>query len=179
MSKAHLLLTAALTFVFHSFAIAAIPTNGTTGPGADDGLITLVYDPASGNLSLDAAGKELTALEVKSVGANFSNHAGSHPLMLNGLFDIYTPAKLFVLKPAPNQFGDTNFGNILPTGMTKDQIGADLTASGALYPSGGLGTVDLMYVPEPSSLYLLAIGSMSLLRARRPRRVGSIKRQPA
>ncbi len=170
MSVTRIFLTLALAFAFHSFANGAIPTNGAVGPGADDGIITLVYDPADGNLSLDAAGKELTAIEIKSAGNNFSNQLGARPLILNGLFDIYVPAKLFVLKPFPNQFGDTDFGKILPKGMTKDQIGADLTVSGALYPSGGLGTVDLMYVPEPSSLGLMAIGLAGLFGARRQRR---------
>lgn len=170
MSVTRIYLTLAIALAFHSFATAAVPTDGMVGPGADDGIITLVYDPADGNLSLDTAGKQLTALEVKSAGNNFSNHTDSRPLMLNGLFDVYVPSKLFWLKPAPNQFGDTNFGKILPKGMTKDQIGADLTVSGALYPSGGLGTVDLMYVPEPSSLGLMTIGLAGLFGARRQRR---------
>ncbi len=164
MRKAQVLFSVALVLLCGSFAKAAVPTNGSVGAGADDGLITLVYDPANGSLSLDAAGKELTALEVLSAGSNFK---GAKPAQVNGLFDVFTPAKFFILKPGNARFGDQDFGTALAPGLTKDQVGADLTVSGALFPSGGLGTVDLMYVPEPSSMGLLSLGLLGLIRARR------------
>lgn len=164
MRKAQVLFSVALVLLCGSFAKAAIPTNATVGAGADDGVISLIYDPANGSLSLDAAGKELTALEVLSAGSNFK---GAKPEQVNGLFDVFTPAKFFILKPGTARFGDQNFGAALAPGMSKEAIGADLTVTGALFPQGGLGTVDLMYVPEPSSMGLLSLGLLGLIRARR------------
>lgn len=160
MRKAQVLFSAALVLICGTIASAAIPTTGKTG----DDIITLIYDPADGKLSLDAAGKQLTALEVLSAGSNFT---GAKPAQVSGLFDVFTPAKFFVLKPGDARFGDQDFGAPMKAGLSMDAVAADLSVSGALFPQGGLGSVDLMYVPEPSSMGLLGLGLLGLIRARR------------
>lgn len=140
-----------LSLLMAANATAACPTPfppcNPTG-SIDDDIISMVYDPADGSLALDAAGKQLTALEIVSAGGNFH---GTRPPQAVGLFDVFTNKKLFVLRPT-NPFGDEEFGAILPLGLTREQVTADLAVSGALWPRGGLGTVDFVYAPEPSML---------------------------
>ena len=56
------------------------------------------------------------------------------------------------------EFGDTTFGVVLPAGLSRDTVLNDLTVVGSLAGGGDLGEVDLVYVPEPSSVVLLALG---------------------
>ncbi len=175
MRKSGVLFAIFLALAGGDLANAAIMTNGVIGPGPDDGLITLVYNPADGNLSIDAAGKEITALEIRSQGQNVIS---VHPANRHSLIESWSPSKMFILKSTANRFVDLDLG-ILRANMTKEEVGADLTVSGALYPSGGLGTalgtVDLMYVPEPSSTGLLCAAAICVLGAYRQRRTDSIK----
>lgn len=164
------LLTVAMLLMSIASAPAACPLPfpapacGNPGATVGDEIISMVYDPADGSLSLDAAGKQLTALEVFSTGGLFQ---GTKPPQAVGLFDLFTNKKLFVLKPT-NPMGDEAFGKILPVGLTKEQIAADLIVSGALWPRGGLGTVDLVYVPEPNStLAMIAVLGLASARGRR------------
>ena len=43
----------------------------------------------------------------------------------------------------------------------------DLTVVGSLAGGGDLGNVDLIYIPEPSTLLLLALGLLGILACRR------------
>ncbi|MCA9167395.1 MAG: PEP-CTERM sorting domain-containing protein, partial [Planctomycetales bacterium] len=80
-------------------------------------------------------------------------------------FDVFTPTKYFLLKT--DGIGDTDLGNVLPAGLSRDALGADLTVQGSLKPSGGLGIVSLYLVPEPSSVLLLEFGLLGMLGLRR------------
>ncbi len=143
-----------------------LPPCGITTGSVDDDIISMVYDPADGSLSLDAAGKQLTALEIVSSGGQFQ---GTKPPQVVGLFDLFTNKKLFVLRPT-NPFEDEAFGAILPKGLTREQVTADLVVSGALWPRGALGTVDFIYVPEPSAMAMVACGGLGLAAAVRPQK---------
>ena len=50
------------------------------------------------------------------------------------------------------------FGNAAQTGLSEQFMLDDLTVVGSLAGGGDLGEVDLVYVPEPASALLLAIG---------------------
>ena len=142
---------------------ASIGKGGLIG----DGQTSLVYDPASGELSVDApAGKELTSLNITSAGGNFT---GNKPAALDGAFDNFAAENLFKATFG-GSFGSISFGSVLPVGLTEDDVAADLSAVGSLAGGGALGDVDLIYVPEPSTVTLVMLGLLGwhllLLRTR-------------
>ena len=130
---------------------AAINKEGTLG----DGQTSLVYDTGTGELSVDApAGKELTSINITSGGAKF---IGNKPAALDGAFDNFAADNVFKATFG-GSFGSISFGNVLPVGLGEDEVAADLSAVGSLAGGGDLGEVDLVYVPEPSSVFLLLAG---------------------
>ena len=64
-------------------------------------------------------------------------------------------------------FGPLSFGNVAQTGLSEDFIRNDLTIVGSLFGGGDLGPVDIIYIPEPSSLVLLLLAAFALLARRR------------
>ena len=55
-------------------------------------------------------------------------------------------------------------------GLSEEFVAADLRVVGSLAGGGGLGDVDLIYVPEPSTLALLGIALAAMLPIRLRRR---------
>ena len=126
---------------------AEVPLIGELG----DERVTLIYDPMDGNLSLDAAGRKITTLEILSDGAVF---LGIKPEVLTESFDVYQPKKLF--KMDAKGFGDLDFGPAVLKDLPGPVLARDLTVEGSFHPEGDLGVVDLMLVPEPSGCFLAA-----------------------
>jgi hypothetical protein len=62
-----------------------------------------------------------------------------------------------------SSFGSLTFGNVAQTGLSKDFVRNDLTVIGSLAGGGDLGAVDLIYVPEPSTMLLAMCGLLGLL----------------
>ena len=57
-------------------------------------------------------------------------------------------------------FASLSFGNVAQAGLAEPFLLDDLTVVGSLAGGGDLGPVDLIYVPEPSTLLLVAWGLM-------------------
>ena len=134
---------------------AAIGRGGQPG----DGQTSLVYDVSSGVLSVDPpAGKELTSINISSAGSKF---IGDTPTVLDGAFDNFAANNVFKATFG-GSFGDITFGAVLPVGLSQSDVADDLSAVGSLAGGGDLGDVDLIFVPEPTTLILLVIGLMSL-----------------
>jgi hypothetical protein len=55
-------------------------------------------------------------------------------------------------------FGSMNFGNVAQAGLPEAFLMRDLTIAASLAAGGDLGSVELVYVPEPSSALLLSVG---------------------
>ena len=133
---------------------AAVKEDGNVG----DGQTSLVYDVGSGELSVDApAGKELTSINVTSAGSMFT---GDKPAVLDGAFDNFAADNLFKATFG-GSFGSISFGNVLPSGLSEEAVSADLSAVGSLAGGGDLSEVDLVYIPEPSTMMLLGFGIAS------------------
>ena len=60
-------------------------------------------------------------------------------------------------------FGAISFGQVAESGLSEELLLSDLTVIGSLAGGGTLGEVDLIYVPEQSTLLLAAIGSVVTL----------------
>ena len=164
MRKIQIVLGLALVACFSCVANAAISLDGKL----DDDIVTLVYDPANGNLSIDnpyvaaAEAKPVTTLEIVSASGVFT---GTRPPQLNGLFDVFNAGKMFKLDPAG--FEDLDFGPAMTAGLDS-MLGDDLTVSGSFLGGGAL-EIDMMIVPEPSSMVMLALGVLGLVSIRRKR----------
>ena len=135
---------------------ASVARGGDSG----DGQTSIVYDPATGELSVDpATGKELTSINITSAGSKF---IGDKPTALDGAFDNFAGDNLFKATFG-GSFGNISFGNVLPAEMSEVDVSADLSVVGSLAGGGDLGEVDLVYIPEPSTLLMTFLAAISVL----------------
>ena len=57
-----------------------------------------------------------------------------------------------------SSFGSISFGAVAQTALAESFVLNDWTVVGSVAGGGDLGSVDLIYVPEPSACALLALG---------------------
>ncbi len=136
-------------------------TQKPTNPGA----VTLIYDPSTGNYSLNGGGEKITTWEHKDAGGLF-NCDNLSDGTLPGLFDVCNGDKLFKLDS--EGFESIDFGNILPLGMGPDEVMGIGAIGGSMLPDGSLDRNDpnspyLLWIPEPSSMTILVLGLMGML----------------
>ena len=117
----------------------------------NDGQTSVVYDAGTGEVKVDApAGKELTSVNITSAGSLF---IGDKPAVLDGAFDNFGGDNIFKATFG-GSFGSISFGNVLESGLAEEAVAGDLSVVGSLAGGGDLGDVDLIYIPEPSSMLL-------------------------
>jgi hypothetical protein len=144
---------------------ALAPRDGIRG----DGQTSIVYNPATGELALDApATTQLTSINIDSASGIFT---GAPAQNLGGSFDNDADNNIFKATFG-SSFGSLSFGNVAQPGLAESFLLSDLTVVGSLAGGGALGDVDLIYVPEPTalllvSLALLSIGGVQLAKGRR------------
>ena len=143
---------------------AAIVGSGTIG----DGQASITYDVSTGEVGVDApAGTELTSINIDSAAGIFTGDAAQN---LGGSFDNDADNNIFKATFG-SSFGSLSFGNVAKTGLSEAQVMNDLTVVGSLAGGGDLGSVDLIYVPEPSAMILLAMGLIGMWSIRLRRRI--------
>jgi hypothetical protein len=130
---------------------AAVQPNGRL----EDGQTSMVYDAVSGEVSVDTpAGVELTSINIDSAAGIFTGDAAAN---LGGSFDNDADHNIFKATFGTS-FGSLSFGNVAQAGLSEAFLLDDLAVVGSLAGGTGLGPVDLVYLPEPTSLCLLALG---------------------
>ena len=108
--------------------------------------------------------EERIAKNIDSAAAIFTGDPAQN---LGGSFDNDADDNIFKATFG-GSFGSLSFGNVAQIGLSEDFVLNDLTVSGALDVGGGLGDVDLIYIPEPSSIVSVLLG-MGLVTAKRRR----------
>ena len=143
------------------------PYAALTGPGDEgDEHTSLVYDAATGELKIDSPdGADLTSINIVSAGSRF---IGDKPAVLDGAFDNFAADNIFKATFG-GSFGDISFGSALPAGLSEADVMSDLAAVGSLAGGGDLGNVDLVYIPEPSSVVLMSLAAFILIASHRRR----------
>ncbi len=129
---------------------AAVAPGGARG----DGQTSVVYNPATGELAVDApAAVQLTSINIDSAGRVFT---GAPAQNLGGSFDNDGDNNIFKATFG-SSFGSLSFGNVAQPGLSQSFLLADLSVVGSLAGGGALGNVDLMYIPEPASMVLFGL----------------------
>ena len=92
------------------------------------------------------------------LGARFDNDGGC--------FGLVSDNRIFAATFG-GSFGSLSFDSVAQTGLSKEFVANDLTVSGTLAGGGDLGEVDLIFIPEPSTLILAAMAIIVVLSGRR------------
>ena len=154
-------------------------TGNFTGAAAGNltdtvGTPNLVYDPATGNVTIDAEGLAITSFQFENGDDSFVISEYNSPQDIGaGIF-----FGLSFEEVAAGVIGDTDanavgitglfdFGDIFATGLDQAGLEAYLTTAFWGTSGSGSGEFDLVLVPEPSSLALLGLGGLLLVRRRR------------
>ena len=111
------------------------------------------------------AGTELTSINIDSAAGMFTGNGAQN---LGGSFDNDSDNNIFKATFG-SSFGSLSFGLVAQSGLSEDFVANDLTVVGSLAGGGDLGAVDLIYIPEPSTLELLGLGLIGVLATRRRR----------
>jgi hypothetical protein len=139
---------------------AAVGIGGTHG----DSQTSIIYNPSTGELSVDApSGTELTSINIDSAAGIFTANPADN---LGGSFDNDADNNIFKATFG-SSFDSLSFGNVAQPGLSEEFVSNDLSVIGSLDGGGSLGDVDLIYVPEPSAICLLACGIIGTIAARR------------
>jgi hypothetical protein len=157
------IIAAQVAAIYLTGPYSAIQPGGET----NDGQTSVVYNPTTGEVAVDApSGVELTSINIESAAGIFTGDAAQN---LGGSFDNDADNNIFKATFG-SSFGSISFGNVAQAGLSQDVLLNDLTVVGSLAGGGALGDVDLIYVPEPTSLALIGLGLFATLIVRVRRR---------
>jgi hypothetical protein len=144
-----------LTGQYGAIQIGGVPADSQTSVG---------YNAQTGEVWVDApVGTELTSINIDSASGIFTGDPAQN---LGGSFDNDGDNNIFKATFG-SIFGTLSVGRVAATGLSEQFVSDDLTVVGSLAGGGGLGDVDLLYVPvpEPSTLFFLTLALLGMCAA--------------
>ena len=131
----------------------------------DDGDFSVLYDARTGEIGLDVPfGFEVTSMAVQSASSIFTADPAEN---LGGSLDHDRVDSIFKATIG-DVFGSVSFGSVGQPGLSESFLLGDLTVLGTTRGGGGVGDtvsplgpsapVDLVYIPEPSTLVGVFMG---------------------
>jgi hypothetical protein len=157
--------------------------------------VTLIYEPESGNLSLDTGGELLTSFLIGSKEGILTGTPRSYTRFADDLLGCITPEgdlactvgdykTLFIGEFDGGGFGNLDFETIAEPNLTAEFLLTDVEAVGGFLGGGALDkhlstSPHLYIVPEPSSMLLCVGGFIGLLAFGRQFTIASDQHRPA
>jgi len=160
-------------------AFGSVISLTTVSGGPGDGILDYVYNPATGDVTVSYDGdpnltatKNLHRMKLASLGSKFdptkvtNATPGGSGVISAGLSTESTSLLDLLSDPATIIPDHYDLGNILPGGLTLNDLLADLTLQFGTNGSFTLKPAEVL-VPEPTTLGLIGIGAVGLLARRR------------
>jgi hypothetical protein len=152
--------------------VAALLTDAYSAQSCNAGLprdhgntgrrTSIIYNSLTGEVGLVVQSSlPLTSIHVNSTAGIFT---GSPAENLGGPFDIDADNTIFKATFG-SSFGSLSFGAVAQPGLAQDFLLSDLTVSGSLAGGGGLGDLEMVYIPipEPATNGLLYSALLALV----------------
>lgn len=95
--------------------------------------VSVNYQTATGNLTVESPDRTITAFEMISTGSNL-NPAGAAPGTFDSPPDILNETRLYKFSEGDAAYNSINFGNVLKPGMSYPEFVADMAFDGAFTP---------------------------------------------
>ena len=131
----------------------------------------LVYDPTSGNVTIDASetgSGQIISFVVGTEQNNLREENTQFPFLDVGTNTDNTSFQIGQTDPLNQGAGSlVDLGNIFPVGMTADSLSEYLSLAEYASELGAGGELDLVVVPEPSAWLLAGLAGVLLIARRR------------
>jgi hypothetical protein len=131
----------------------------------------LAYDARTGDVQIIAEGQPLWFVLVNSASQSFIPGAARFPSVSDPSLNVSTAQQIatFAIEEGNPNFGDTDLGLVLHSGLTDDFIQGDIFAEVQIAEQPGGGSIPIVTVGTPEPALLLSLAALLLCRRRNTR----------